>query len=284
MTIAYFIFNLCYNIFLILSSDKKIALSRKELFLTYLKLQFRYLFFVLLIRKKFSRENLFGYEINFSNYSNPLFMFEEVFISKVYYFKAKKNNPFIFDCGANIGLAIFFFKKLYPKSEIIAFEPDGEAFPVLKRNIEDNNLKNIQLINKALNNKDGEVKFYFSLENPNSFSKSIIKERVAEHNVFKKVFAVKLSNYIKKKIDFLKLDVEGAENLVIDELDRERKLGLVEQLVLEFHHHIEPKKDNFCAILNILEKNGYGYQIRSSQKTPFVKEQFQDILVYAYKK
>ena len=42
-------------------------------------------------------------------------------------------------------------------------------------------------------------------------------------------------------------------------------------------------KDKMSEFLNILEKNGYRYQLSTSLKPPFIKNLFQDILVYAYK-
>ena len=55
-------------------------------------------------------------------------------------------------------------------------------------------------------------------------------------------------------------------------------------MVIEYHHHIEPKEDNLSVILKILEDNGFGYQMISlTQRFP-ARETFQDILIYAYQK
>ena len=80
------------------------------------------------------------------------------------------------------------------------------------------------------------------------------------------------------------MDIEGAEGLVMSELSKKHKLSFVREAVVEFHHHIDSWKDDFSDFLNIFEKNGFGYQIRSTPKMPFTKKQFQDILIYAYKK
>jgi FkbM family methyltransferase len=61
------------------------------------------------------------------------------------------------DCGANIGLATLFFKRLYPESEIHAFEPDPETFKMLRRNVEQNSLSYVYLYNVALSDQQGAV-------------------------------------------------------------------------------------------------------------------------------
>jgi arsenate reductase-like glutaredoxin family protein len=54
-------------------------------------------------------------------------------------------------------------------------------------------------------------------------------------------------------------------------------------MVIEYHHHREPG-DHLGKILGILEENGFGYQIHSVIKKPFRKNEFQDLMVYAYQK
>src|SRR5436190_6322828 len=68
------------------------------------------------------RENFFGYKVKGYDYSALSFLFNEVFISNDYYFKSSPRQPVIIDCGANIGMSVLYFKKLYPQSKIIAFE------------------------------------------------------------------------------------------------------------------------------------------------------------------
>ena len=82
----------------------------------------------------------------------------------------------------------------------------------------------------------------------------------------------------------MKMDIEGAETLVIEELSKKNKLKLIKQMVIEYHHHIDPKDDKFSKILRILEENDFGYKISSTLKSPLNREKFQDILIYAYKK
>ena len=57
-----------------------------------------------------------------------------LFDMELYRFTTTEDIPRIIDCGASIGLTSCYFKHLYPKSDIVAFEPDPRVFEVLKRN------------------------------------------------------------------------------------------------------------------------------------------------------
>lgn len=260
----------------------KTAISRAELFFAYIKLVLKSFFFVVLLRVNIKKEEIFGFKLGFFSYPAFLMSFDEIFIKKGYYFNSKKNNPFIIDCGANIGLATIFFKKLYPKSRIISFEPDKRAFELLKKNIEINKLEYVELHNKAIHNSEGKIRFYFDAGNPASLAMSTDKKRMPKSSVI--VDAAALSKHIKGEVDFLKMDIEGSEELVIEELSAKNKLKMVREMVIEYHHHIDENQDKMSNILNILEKNGFGYQFDTAFAAPFIGKKFQDMLIYAYRK
>src|ERR1044071_4816990 len=49
--------------------------------------------------------------------------YEEIFKRENYKVDFATNDPFIIDCGSNIGLSIIYFKTRYPNAKIIGFEP-----------------------------------------------------------------------------------------------------------------------------------------------------------------
>jgi len=279
MGILNFTWDTTRNVVSILRNETQ---SKKELLLTYLKLRLKYLLFIKILKLNPSNEKIFGLTIRFFDYPTFVFMFKEIFIDKEYYFNTKTKNPFIIDCGSNVGIALIFFKKLYPNSKIIAFEPDKRTFGILKKNVELNKLKDVELFNKAAYNSEGIIEFYYDSDHPGSLIMSTKKERLLKDH--EKVHSVLLSNFVERPVDFLKMDIEGAEDLVIEELSQQNKLKLIKEICIEYHHHIEPKDDTFSKILKILEENGFGYQISTFLKPPFNKEKFQDILIYAYQK
>jgi len=124
--------------------------------------------------------------------------------------KEIKENDIILDVGANIGYYSLIFAQLIGKSgKVYSFEPDPTNFEILKKNILVNKHENVILENKAVSNKEGNLKLYLSTENngmhriyPSKWCKESID-----------INSIKIDNYFNKnqKIDFIKLDIEGAE-------------------------------------------------------------------------
>lgn len=227
---------------------------------------------------------LFGKDVAFYNYGNLLHMFREVFIYLDYYFKPSSPSPFIIDCGANIGVSLIFYKLLYPKARIIAFEPETMAFKALTANVRNNNFKDVELVNQAVSERPGKISFFVDGQDQASLLSSTVEGRLSK-GVRSEAEAVLLSDYFDRRVDFLKMDIEGSEESVIAELASRGKLGLINEMVLEYHHHINPEEDRLSRMLKILEDHGFGYQITTKvSRRMFKKEFFQDILIYAYRK
>lgn len=257
-------------------------MARKSLLSNYLKIRIA----AYLLKKNINESNsvsLFTFRINFLNISDLIYMFREIFIKNIYYSNANNPCPHIIDCGANIGLATIYYKMLFPDSQIIAFEPDIKTFAILKNNIANNKLNNITLINKAVSDQDGKIKLFYNKNIPGSGRMSIQERKEVPDNQI--IDSVKLSSFIKGKVDILKLDIEGAEDIVLKELSDNNKLKLINEITLEYHHHLSPREDKLSYLLKILEGNGFGYQIYCSEKMQYSNEQEpQEIIIHAYKK
>ena len=226
--------------------------------------------------------NVVGYKVKFCSYRTFSHLFKAIFLGQAYHFITDKMDPFIIDCGSNIGVSVLYFKMIYPDSEILAFEPDREAYSCLETNVRLNGLKSVEIVNKAISNKEGEIDFWFDQDNPGALKMSTIRERIPKQRQV--VEATSLSKYIDREVDFVKMDVEGAELDIVEELNNESKLRYIKQMVIEYHHHIIRDADVFSRILRILEDAGFGYQTESRLKRPLERQRIQDILIYAYRK
>ena len=127
----------------------------------------------------------------------------------------KLNNGVFIDVGANIGkYTIKIGNSLKMNGRVISFEPENDNFEMLKKNTKLNNLKNTTLINKALSDKKGKLKLYLAKGNLGHHS---LVEKVGEK--YEEVEVDTLDNILKElkisKVDLIKIDVEGAENLVL---------------------------------------------------------------------
>lgn len=199
------------------------------------------------------------YKIFFKDPKSFLHTIDELFVNQIYKFETTNNSPFIIDCGAYIGTSILFFKTNYPNSKILAFEPDKDNFELLKKNIENWNFENIIIENKAvwINNEP------ISFEQKGEMSGKIMLHEKNEL-INNKISGQRLFDLLDRRIDFLKIDIEGAEYQVLkDSADR---LMNVEKLFIEYHGmYSEMHKLN--DILNILVSKEFYYYIKEAGET-----------------
>jgi len=93
----------------------------------------------------------------------------------------------------------------------------------------------------------------------------------------------KLSDFIQGPIDFLKLDVEGAESRILSDLVSSGRIHSIRQMVIEYHHHMGNKRSCLADFLRQLEKAEFGYQFHASLWPVASKSVFQDLLIGAYR-
>lgn len=210
------------------------------------------------------------YKYTFHNLLEFLFIYWGIFILKEYKVKLRETPKIILDCGSHIGLSVLYFKRCYPMVEIIAFEPNPVIFKLLNSNIKQNNIFNISLINSALAKRSGQVKLFLNKKNSWSWSNTCCKvgnqKRKQKHI---KVASSKLSEYINQEIDLLKLDIEGMEGDVLNEIGH--KLNLIKNITLEYHRTENNKTNNIQNILFILDKFSFTYKI-TEKKIFYSKE------------
>src|SRR5690349_947133 len=82
---------------------------------------------------------------------------KELYTEHRYYLELDKEDPVILDMGAHIGLATLYFKQIYPEATITAFEPHPGNFAILQKNVLENQLKNVALVQAAVAPKDGQI-------------------------------------------------------------------------------------------------------------------------------
>lgn len=224
--------------------------------------------------------DFFDFKVTGLNAKSLLYLFEEIFLSRDYDFQTDNKAPVIIDCGANVGVSILYFKMIYPDAVIYGFEPNPIAYQLLQKNISQNGLTGITVENACLSNVAEKVKFYFSEHEYSSLTSSIHHGRGGDKSY--EVEAIKLSEYIKdKSIDLVKMDVEGAEYEILNDLMDTGTIRNARQYIIEFHHNIPDIKHRFSIFLSRIEDCGYGYNIQGS----FMKlGEFQDVLVYIFKK
>jgi len=202
-----------------------------------------------------------GKKIYYTRPSEFLYALKEIFVEEIYKIDLPSNAN-ILDCGANIGLSVIYLKRQFPKSRVIAFEPDNSNFDLLKKNVHSFELENVELIKKAVWIEDTTLSF----SNEGTMGSKIDSNAVNAT----KVEATRIKNYLNQRIHFLKIDIEGAEYSVLKDISEQ--LNNVENLFLEYHGTFN-QINELTEILNILHKAGFAYYIKEAAeiyKTPFL--------------
>lgn len=214
-------------------------------------------------------------------YSNLLFQFTEIFIKQEYITRVT-GAKLIIDAGANIGMATVYFAYYYPDAKITSIEPDTDAFTILKRNMEMNHLcERVHLVNVALGENNNEhVKLYHN-GLPGRTTMSILPER-AKLNEHTEVLMQTLSSYVASKVDILKMDIEGAEHEVLNEMEKSNRLKHIQVIVMEYHHIINSSMAarSLSGFLGKLERAGFVYNLDTFQSSLF-PHITQDVLIGA---
>ena len=187
--------------------------------------------------------------------------YRELFKEEVYKFRTSKSNPYIIDCGSNIGMSVVYFKSLFPASRILAFEADPYVFSFLEKNIQSFGINDVTAINKAV--WDANDKSLSFLTEGGAGGR--VQEK-SEQFKFVDVKTARLKDYLTEEIDFLKIDIEGAEGKVL--VDCADDLKFVKNLFVEYHS-MHNSSQNLHLILQIVHDAGFRFHIKEAFTTPF---------------
>jgi len=164
-----------------------------------------------------------------------------------------KGDVFI-DIGAHIGKYSFLAaKKVGTNGKVIAVEPNPIAFKALKSGIKENRLTNVIPLNIAVSNNNAIVQFYLSRW---SVGSSMKVSEGSYNTIFVKSMTLDTLVSILKlnRVDFIKIDVEGAELEVL--------MGAINTLInYKPRLIIEVWDINFRNVMTFLQKIGYNCEV-----------------------
>ncbi len=188
--------------------------------------------------------------------------YQEIFIDRIYEYISKSENPIIIDCGANMGLSVLFFAKQNPNATIIAFEPEEPIYEILKKNINNYKLENVTVHKKAVWHKETTLEFFTDKGMGGSIT------NVYTNQVPTVIETIVLKDFLHQKIDFLKMDIEGAEYIVLKSCGS--LLQNIQNIFVEYHSFIN-EEQHLDDLLLLLKQNGFRYHLKQSfsRTTPF---------------
>ena len=205
---------------------------------------------------------------------------KEIFMEECYRFKTSNDSPLILDIGANIGTSVFWFKHNYPNARIIAYEADKDIFDILSKNVSG---LGVTLENKAIWISDEMLSFHMDGADAGSLIDGA-------EGAISKVQGVRLKTVLetlKEPLEFLKMDIEGAETEVLE--DCRSVLDVANNIFIEYHS-FKNHPQALGNILNILTENKFRYYLKevNFRHNPFLHKDNANLMdfqieIYAFK-
>jgi len=162
-----------------------------------------------------------------------------------------KNGNLIIDVGANIGAFAVFAKSLFPESRIICIEPMADNFEVLKKNAGDFAC----LEYGAISNTNRKLTMYHFGSEASAchsiYSGDVKGSTPVQVNGIS--FESLVNKYKIEKVNFLKMDCQGAEFIIIPSISRSI-LKKIDYIALEIHNKIASNKKILFKVIEYADK------------------------------
>jgi FkbM family methyltransferase len=165
-------------------------------------------------------------------------------------------GDYVIDVGAHIGYFTLIFSKIVgEKGKVFSFEAEPSNFEILKKNLKENNIKNVICENAIISDKIGKLKLFTS---DSSTGNRLFSDN---KNKFIEIESNTLDNYFEKemkKIHFVKLDIQGSEPLAIRGMEKILKKNNSLKIMLEWWPNgIKKIGEDPESHLKSLEELGY---------------------------
>lgn len=165
------------------------------------------------------KRNDINFQLDISDYMEHAIYFginDTIDFDRTMLYSVIKEDFICFDVGANIGETSLNFARIASNGLVYSFEPVPFLFNRLKKNIKLNSFSNIKIYNLAVSEIKQEL--YFELpDNQNSSGISLNKNKSTHSSI---VYSTTIDSFVLEhsisNIDFIKIDVEGFENFVLN--------------------------------------------------------------------
>lgn len=218
-------------------------------------------------RAKRTEVKLGNYHINIANSEEYHELKQEIFSDHLYYFETENPAPVIIDAGAHIGLAMLYFKKLFPGALVTAIEPHPVNFALLEENVWENGLTDVTCVQAALVG-DSTQRVAHLYQDPvyNWLMTSSLRQgswtgKQVEYTPLE-VNCRPLSDFLQHPVDLLKMDIEGVEQTVLHEA--RAQLHFIREIIMEFH---PGANQSLPALLQMFEEEHFTVQTTTRKHT-----------------
>jgi len=200
----------------------------------------------------------YGVTLDFTSLAENLPMMEQEY----FYRYRPKSGDAVFDCGAYCGEMAFVFSYLVgPSGKVYAFEPDPENYVALIKNIEACGLKNVIPIKKGVWSKAATL--FFNADGNLGASISRLSSGPCQIETISLADAYK--EFGLTKLDFIKMDIEGAE---VEAIDGSREFLRTHGTNMAIANHVIEGRQTYGAVEKTLAEIGYEIETGNPSGNP----------------
>jgi len=207
---------------------------------------------------------------------------EEINFVDYIYNNSNKNKLTVFDVGCNRGLYIDLFLGKPLDSEIHCFEPIDKLFKGLKSKY---GAKEGITLNKLCVSDDNKKVTFHELVSPetdgcsSTIERPVFKERGWGYSSYE-VDSVSIDSYCKNNniehIDFIKIDVEGAEFLVLKGCENMLRTSSIDFIQFEYGNTFSDANVELLDVYKLIDSCGYK-MFEYKKEIPFFGNEFSNI-------
>ena len=93
--------------------------------------------------------------------------------------------------------------------------------------------------------------------------------------------SIGLSSFLREPAELLKLDIEGAELDVLQDLTESGAIARVREAVIEYHHNLPSGTNRLSEFLAMIEDASFSFSIAADSAPRARRDAFQDVFIRA---
>ncbi|MFH1784997.1 MAG: FkbM family methyltransferase [Candidatus Micrarchaeota archaeon] len=168
----------------------------------------------------------------------------------------------IVEIGGHIGIFSVLAAKMASHGRVYTFEPNPDNFNLLATNLAINRIGNVIARQEAVSDRAGSLTLYIDPGNTGGHSIHRTEQTRSEITVRTTTLTDIVDQNRLRRIDFLKMDCEGAEYEILRRLPID-VLGMIRQIAMECHYQGDGRDSKWIA--GLLRRNGFDVVIKTDK-------------------
>jgi FkbM family methyltransferase len=168
----------------------------------------------------------------------------------------------IVDIGAGLGDFTVSVARRFPNGKVLAFEPFGESFALLERNIAMNGVTNVVARRLAIGDAAGVARLSLGTGVAVQHSTARAGDAEAGESVDETPLGAALDAAGADRCDFLKLDCEGAEYAILRQAAADGTLARIRRISMEYHDGVTDGSGAWLA--DFLRAHGFNVALEAN--------------------